>query len=112
MSQTILNVPSDGHVGKQRKVLKDISDSAPGNLKIDLMCRIEENASADGDPPCIRRDKPGDAIEQRSLAGSRSAKQDVESGCDLKFDFQDEIMFLRDHLLAESGFEQGPGVRA
>ena len=70
MGQSVFDVLGDRHMRKQSEILKDVSDVALRQGKINALRRIEQNALAYDDTSLVRRGEAGNAIEQSGFARS------------------------------------------
>ena len=83
------DVLADVHVGEERVLLEDETDSALVGLAKQPLRRVEPDVRVQGDPPGGRLDQAGDRSEHRRLAGS--GRPDERDGAfDLEGQLQDE----------------------
>ena len=69
------DVLADGHIRKERVVLKEIADAALLRREVDARTAVIECAAVEDDLPAIRGLQPRDALQRHALAAARCTEQ-------------------------------------
>ncbi len=88
--QTIGDVARHRQMWKQRELLKDDADAATLWRKVDAARGVEQHDVIERDAARIGPAEPGDAPQDRALAGSRRAEQDGDACRHLDVDVETE----------------------
>ena len=88
----VLNVLRDRQMGKQREILKHVSQSTLRHRHVDALIRIEEHSRAERYPPGIRPRESRDAIQQGRLSAARRPQDHREAGRRLEFGLEREAV--------------------
>src|SRR6266545_650595 len=79
-AEPVHHIVLDGEMGKERQVLKDEGDVAPGRFEADPPLRIEEHPVTDGDAAFLGIAQARDAAQQSRLACAGMTDHDRHTG--------------------------------
>jgi hypothetical protein len=83
-----LEVLPQGHMGKERVVLKDVAAVARLRGEMNAGCAVEQDLIVEHNAAFVGADESGDGIEGERFAGSAGSEQDGDAGAGLKFEVE------------------------
>ena len=63
----VAKIAAHGEVREESPFLEDVADAALVRRHEDARRRVDQHGVADGDPPALGADQPGDEVDQRRL---------------------------------------------
>src|SRR5947208_2511807 len=105
MQEPVPYILGDIHVREQRQTLQDVADVALRDREIDSLRTIKQHATRYRDASGVGSRKACDAIQQRCLAGSGSAKKNRKSRLHFRLEVEYEFALRRYKTLAEACFQ-------
>src|SRR5581483_5150488 len=91
-------------------ILEHIADVPPPRRHVEALCGVVEHIAVNGDGAAIGPEQPGDHVDQRGLAGTRSAEQAGDAAFALEGGFKREFAESFSHVNPQHG--QFPCSRA
>src|SRR5262249_14260037 len=114
-ASAIVEVRRNAQMREQASLLKDVTDATAGRRHMEARGGIEQHGVVEPDASPVRREEPGDHVDERGLARARGAEQSGDAACRFEARRQREVAqpFLHvDREHAHSPWKRVPARRA
>jgi len=106
-SEPVSDVLLGGQVGKQRQILRHVTDAPFPGGDVPFLFRVVKVLAANGNSPIVRIGEPRNTIEQCGFSRARSAKKNRETGERTEVDIQIETALGIRKAFTDADFEIG-----